>query len=77
MKTLILITGLVIFSIMSNAQVIKKDTVMVDSSQAEKINKMPMDTGHYKMPVKPLPVDSAHRRDIDDIDPDKNHPKEN
>lgn len=51
---------------------VKKDTVMVDSTQAEKIKKMPMDTTHEKMPVVPLtPKDSTppYRKGGDDADP--------
>lgn len=47
-----------------NAQV-KKDTVKVDSTQMEKIKKMPMDTVFHKMPIKPvLPEEQKHDNSI-------------
>ena len=52
-----------------NAQT-KKDTVMLDSTQVEKIRKMPMDSTHEKMPVAPLyPKDTIIRKTGDDEDP--------
>lgn len=41
------------------AQTYKKDTIMVDTTQMEKIRKMPMDTIQHKMPVKPLIPDTT------------------
>jgi hypothetical protein len=55
-----------------NAQTIKKDTVKVDSTQMEKINKMPMDSTKDNMMVVPLNNDTVIRhRSIDDADPKK------
>lgn len=76
MKKYILFLAIISFlSAKVSGQAVKKDTVSVDSTQQEIINKMPMDTGHHNMKVKPL--DSIiPRRDIDDIDPKKsNSPK--
>lgn len=53
MKKTIGIFVIVFFTCSLNAQV-KKDTMKLDSSQIEKIKKMPMDTIHYKMPTKPV-----------------------
>jgi hypothetical protein len=48
-----------------------RDTVMLDSTQVEKIHKMPMDTFNSKMPVAPLERDTAPRSNPtrDDADP--------
>ncbi len=49
---------------------ITKDTVKLDSTNVERIKKMPMDTTQSKMPVAPLPVDSVKPRNSgDDADP--------
>ena len=53
MKTMIVIFFF-IFGISASAQTGKKDTVKLDSTQIEKIHKMPMDTTKHKMPVVPL-----------------------
>jgi len=53
MKKIIVICAVLFFTCSLNAQV-KKDTVKLDSSQIEKIKKMPMDTIHNKMPTKPV-----------------------
>lgn len=48
----------------ANAQVIEKDTVKPDSTHLEKIRKMPMDTLHQKMPVKPvLPEEQKDKKE--------------
>lgn len=59
-----------------NAQAIKKGTVKLDSTQVEKIHKMPMDTMHENMPVAPLtPKDSILKPKMgDDEDPKKSGP---
>jgi hypothetical protein len=59
----------------SCAQINKKDTMMLDSTQVEKIHKMPMDSTNYKMPVAPLtPKDSMYRKSGDDEDPKRSDP---
>jgi hypothetical protein len=73
MKKLVLsVTAALIVSI-SQAQINKKDTVIPDTNQVEKIRKMPMDTMHHHMPVAPLaPKDTAiNRKSFDDADPKK------
>ena len=67
-KIILALSALLIFNF-SQAQVIEKDTVMLDSTQVEKINKMPMDSAIHTMPVAPLESDSIRRRSIDDADP--------
>lgn len=71
MKKLILLISAVLVFNLSHAQVNKKDTVMLDSTQVEKINKMPMDSAIHNMPVAPLESDSIRRNAIDDADPKK------
>lgn len=41
-------------SLSLSAQSARKDTVKLDSTQVEKIKKMPMDTVGHKMPVVPV-----------------------
>ena len=49
----------------------RKDTVMVDSTQVERIHKMPMDTTHHTMPIVPLTPgeNKKYRETGDDADP--------
>jgi hypothetical protein len=55
MKKIILsIASVMFFTCALKAQNKNKDTVMIDSTQLEKIEKMPMDTIHHKMPVDPV-----------------------
>lgn len=69
MKKIILLISAMFWLSACDAQT-KKDTVMLDSTQVEKINKMPMDSTHEKMPVAPLyPKDSVIRKTGDDEDP--------
>jgi hypothetical protein len=48
-----------------------RDTVKVDTSHVEKINRMPMDTFNSKMPVAPLQGDTTRKgkNTGDDADP--------
>jgi hypothetical protein len=55
MKTTLLSILAVGLSLNLMAQGAGKDTVKPDSTQLEKIKKMPMDTIHHKTPVKPVP----------------------
>jgi len=69
MKKTILSISVMFWLGVCNAQT-KKDTVMLDNTQVEKINKMPMDSTHKKMPVAPLyPKDTVIRKTGDDEDP--------
>ena len=45
-----------------------KDTVMLDTSGVEKINRVPVDTSHHTMPVAPLQRDTTVKPH-DDADP--------
>ncbi len=46
-----------------NAQINKLDTVYTDSTHMEKIKKMPMDTIHHNIPIKPvLPEEQKDKR---------------
>ncbi|MEP7168110.1 MAG: hypothetical protein ABI855_01945 [Bacteroidota bacterium] len=75
MKKIILSFSTALIVTISQAQINKKDTVMLDTTQVEKINKMPMDSTHYKMPVAPLtPKDSMYRKTGDDEDPKRSDP---
>lgn len=71
MKKIILVISGVLILNFSHAQVNEKDTVMLDSTHVEKINKMPMDSAIHTMPVAPLQSDSIRRNSIDDSDPKK------
>ena len=53
-KQLISLLVLLLTAAGMNAQENRKDTVKTDSTHLEKIRKMPMDTTHYKTPVKPV-----------------------
>jgi hypothetical protein len=69
MKKIILIIFALVWLRVCNAQT-KKDTVVLDSTQVEKIRKMPMDSTHEKMPTAPLsPKDTIMRKTGDDEDP--------
>ena len=54
-----------------------KTIVKPDSTQIEKIEKMPMDTAHNKVPLTPLsPKDSIiNNKSMDDADPKSKQPK--
>jgi len=71
MKTKILIPSLLLLSGSALGQVVKKDTIPVDSTQKEIIEKMPMDTAHIPDPLAPdfQPDSSAVPKSYDDKDP--------
>ncbi|HKR04602.1 MAG TPA: hypothetical protein VJY62_08185 [Bacteroidia bacterium] len=73
MKKLILSIAAALIVSISQAQINKKDTVMPDTNQVEKIHKMPMDTMPHNRPAVPLtPKDTViNRKSIDDADPKK------
>ena len=75
MKKLIVVISALFVVSLCNAQSTPapKDTVQLDSTQVEKILKMPMDTLHHTKPVVPLPPkDTAnYKRTMDDADPQK------
>lgn len=49
-----LLSLFIIYTLSASAQAGKKDTVKLDSTQIEKIKKMPEDTVPHKTPVIPL-----------------------
>ncbi|MCW3103772.1 MAG: hypothetical protein JWO09_2212 [Bacteroidetes bacterium] len=53
-KQVMSVLAMLLMAAGANAQENKKDTVKTDSTHMEKIRKMPMDTTHYKTPVKPV-----------------------
>gem|GEM_PF-5040169 len=61
------------FFMTAEAQVQKKDSVVVDSTQMEKINKMPMDSAHQTIPLDTTrtPRDKNQRRPKDSKDDQK------
>ena len=71
MKKIILSVFAAFMINVSHAQVNKKDTVMLDSTQVEKIQKMPMDSMHHNMPIAPLKDTIMYRKSPDDADPKK------
>lgn len=73
MKKIILIIAIVLGYNFCIAQEIKKDTIVLDSTQIEKINNMPMDTLHRNTPqVMPGKMDSLiNIKSRDDVDPKK------
>lgn len=54
MKATISIFLFLLLASFCNAQENKKDTMFTDSTHMEKIKKMPMDTMHHSIPVKPV-----------------------
>jgi hypothetical protein len=71
MKIKILIPALLLFSGSVLGQIVKKDTIPVDSTQKEIIEKMPMDTTHIPDPLEPdfQPDSVAVPKTYDDKDP--------
>lgn len=66
-KVIVSILSMCFMPLITNAQVIEKDTVKPDSTHLEKIRKMPMDTIHHKTPVKPvLPEEQKNNKKEDE-----------
>ncbi len=63
MKKIILIGALFIFQKVEAQDNKQKDTVKVDSTQIEKIKKMPMDSISHPMPVAPVPKNNEPQKD--------------
>lgn len=91
MKRLILILILIGINSFFSFSQSKKDTVRVDTTQVEKIMKMPMDTIRDNMPLVPIPDSKdttmfrtpkeskdtiMNRKSVDDADPKKKFPKQ-
>ncbi|MCW3072526.1 MAG: hypothetical protein JWO44_2416 [Bacteroidetes bacterium] len=77
-KRIISMLALLLMAAGMNAQENRKDTVKTDSTHMEKIRKMPMDTTHYKTPVKPVLPEEQKDKDKDKEQPiiapsDKKH----
>ena len=54
----------------------QKDSIRIDSTQMERIEKMPMDTSNNKVPLTPLfQKDSVINKSIDDANPKNKEPK--
>ena len=54
----------------------QKDSIHIDGKQIDKIEKMPMDTTHNKVPLTPFPPkDSIIIKSADDADPKFKEPK--
>lgn len=48
----------------------RRDTVKIDSTHLEKIQKMPMDSIHHKTPIKPvLPEEQRDDKERKDLEP--------
>jgi hypothetical protein len=66
MKKLIMI--LMLYAFHSSAQT-SKDTVRLDTTRVETINRFPVDTVEYNMPVAPLGDTTGIKLKHDDADP--------